>query len=162
MPEEDLPAKLDAYLTAYRATPAFHPFEYVFRDILATQPEAAAALAERDASKAREEEVEKAANGGYSGWKAVARKAFIESDPLPTIEKTVEKKIVKPTDPGLSRKPSFPLSHGPPLMLTDSDVAHCSCPHPAQGLPLAIALIAAIKIHRAGGAYKLTSVSLGA
>lgn len=99
MPEEDLPAKLDAYLTAYRATPAFHPFEYVFRDILATQPDAAAALAERDAVKARAEEAEKAANGGYSGWKAIARKAFIESDPLPT----VEKEQVKPTDPSLSR-----------------------------------------------------------
>jgi hypothetical protein len=99
MPEEDLPAKLDDYLTAYRGTPGFHPFEYVFRDILTTQPDAAAALAEREAAKAREEEAEKAANGGYSGWKAVARKAFIESDPLPT----VEKEKVKPTDPSLSR-----------------------------------------------------------
>lgn len=137
MPEDDLPAKLDAYLTAYRSTPGFSPIAYALDDIRSTQPAAEAALREREAARAKAEEEEKLANGGYSGWKAAVRKAFVERDPLPTVEKA---KAVKPTDPSLSRPSLFPppCSQGTSLLMLVLRFSLLARPHTAvHSLPKA-------------------------
>lgn len=100
LPAENLPARLDEYLTERRTAPAFNSFEYVLKDILANQEAAEQALAERERLKAVEEEKEKAANGGYSGWMAVMRKALVQNT-LPEV-KDVPKKVAS-TDPSLAR-----------------------------------------------------------